>query len=232
MSDQERLKYAYLLKNPKLDLHTLEVLSDDKRSSELVVSLLKQVKHIVRVRKFTITVALSDAPLIISKFDPRVLDDLEIRLKDEYIENLDTILELEQIKGLKYFYILTKLETHEFPLHCFLTYPVFSIVYDEATDLKPIVAFIRKLLKNSSNLKNCYFFFRNERFRQSYLRKSFSRLGMPVPFPGFRNYRHIPIPGSTDVYELEFSDRDICIERKKKEEVDYDSSSDSSDSDF
>ena len=55
---------------------------------------------------------------------------------------------------------------------------------------------------------------------------------MPVPFPGFRNYRHIPIPGSTDVYELEFSDRDICIERKKKEEVDYDSSSDSSDSDF
>ncbi|EFO95893.1 hypothetical protein CRE_14971 [Caenorhabditis remanei] len=210
MSDQERLKYAYLLKNPKLNLYALEVYVDDKRSAELVVSVLKQVNHPVRVQWFIIRTAISEAATIISKLDSKSLECVFIRINDDSVNNMNELLQLEQIERLRDFVISTDLDSSKFPLQSFYNCSVFDICFSEVKHIKPIVSFIKKLLKRSTNLEKCRFCFDYSQNRKKIFKKLFSKLGS-----GHLETRRVSIPGTKDFYEVSYSDYDLNITRER-----------------
>ena len=212
MSDQERLKYAYLLKNPKLDLEYLGVYADDKRSAELVFSVLRQVNHPVRVEMFINETVISEAATIISKLDSKSLKIVDIRINDGSMKNMNELLQLEQIKrlDLHHLSISTDLEPSEFLLQSFYNCSVFQIEFFEAAkNLKPVISFIKNLLKSSTNLLKCYFTFDVYRPREKIFRTVFSKLGT-----GDLKTRRVSIPGTKDFYKLEYSNFGITVTRE------------------
>lgn len=212
MTNYERRKCADLLKNPKLELESLEVSLTENRSAELIASVLKQSKHQIRVENFIMRPIIPEIGSIISKLDPEAVKMVQIRINDESIDKMSEILQLEQIKELDSFIISTDLPLSKFPLQSFYDCSVFHIDFFEATKLKPLVSFIKILLKTNKNLKKCRFSFDIYRRREKFFRKMFSKLGTSVS--GRMETRRIPITGTNDFYKLEYSDFEIKITRE------------------
>ncbi|EFP11898.1 hypothetical protein CRE_29331 [Caenorhabditis remanei] len=209
MPEDKRRKLAYLLRNPKLELKSLLVLFSDNRSAELVVSVLKEIEHPVRVEVFTMMPVISEAAKIISKLDSKSLKMVGIRINDGSVKNMNELLQLEQIKRLDHLFISTDLEPSQFPLQSFYNCSVFHIEFFEVKNLKPLISFIKNLLKSSTNLLKCYFSFDVYRPREKFFRKVFSKLGT-----GDLKTRRVSIPGTKDFYKLEYSNIGITVTRE------------------
>lgn len=216
MLDDERQKFARFLRNSRLELESLKICHTDNRSAEMVTSVLKQVKHQVRVKDFdTYDQNITEIASVISKLNPKTLKTVRVSINDESVDNMKEFLQLEQIKRLDSLSISTNLESSKFPLKCFYDYPDFNIDFRETDDIKPIIRFARKLIKKDTNFRSCQLYFEDQWNWENLFRKHFSYRGNPGSI--IQCVRHISIPETNDGYALDYLWNEISVDRRTME---------------